>query len=196
MLGGSEQRTVSENHSTALQCEEAVVWFAMSAPYRKELAAKSWLDRRSIESFVPMHYAVRNRRGRKSREQIPVISNLIFVRSTKSEIQNAKSEIGFLQYLTRREGGRNVPIIVPDEQMHQFMAVVQTRNEHLVYLRPEEVNLQSGTNVRILGGPFDGVEGVFVKVQGYRSRRVVVLVEGIAALATAEIEPDLIEVIK
>lgn len=175
---------------------DAVKWFAMSAPFRKELAAKSQLDRRSIENFVPMHYTVRTRGGRKRRECVPAIHNLIFVRSTKADIQTAKQEIGFIQYLTRRENGRNVPIVVPDEQMQQFIAVSGTLDEKLVYLRPDEINLSCGTSVRILGGPFDGVEGIFVKVQGHRSRRVVVLVEGIAAVATAEIEPDLIEILR
>lgn len=178
------------------ETNDSETWFAMSAPFRKELAAKSQLERRFIESFVPMHYAIRTRGGRKSREEVPAINNLIFVRSTKERLQDAKNEIGFLQYLTRRENGRNVPIIVPDDQMQRFMAVARMRNEKVVYLRPEEVNLERGTNVRILGGPFDGVEGIFVKVQGRRNRRVVVMVEGIAAVATAEIEPDLIEVIK
>ena len=175
---------------------ETQMWFAMSAPFRRELDAKTQLERRSIESFVPMHFVVRRRGGRKSREEVPAISNLIFVRTTREAIQSAKNEIGYLQYLTRRENGRNVPIVVPEYQMEQFMAVSRSRSESLVYLRPEEIDLARGTSVRILGGPFDGVEGIFVKVHGSRNRRVVVMVEGIAAVATAEVSPDLIEVLQ
>ena len=34
------------------------VWFAMSAPYRKELEAKDLLARNNIESFIPMRYCM------------------------------------------------------------------------------------------------------------------------------------------
>ena len=40
----------------------------------------------------------------------------------------------------------------------------------------------------------NGVTGVFMQVQGKRNRRVVVLLEGVMAVA-AEVHPDLIEVI-
>ena len=79
--------------------------------------------------------------------------------------------------------------------MQQFISVSRLHNERLIYLTPEEINLAKGTRVRVLGGPFDGVEGAFVKVRGCRSKRVVILIQGILAVAVAEVKPDLIEVI-
>ena len=80
--------------------------------------------------------------------------------------------------------------------MQQFMAVTQAANDGLTYLRPEEVNISQGTKVRLHGGAFDGTEGIFVKVRGKRNRRVVLLIEGVAAVAMAEISTNFIEVIK
>ena len=48
--------------------------------------------------------------------------------------------------------------------------------------------------VCIHGGKFDKVKGMFVRVQGKRNRRVVVLLEGVMAVS-AEVHPDLIEVL-
>ena len=48
--------------------------------------------------------------------------------------------------------------------------------------------------VCIHGGKFDNVKGMFVRVQGKRNRRVVVLLEGVMAVS-AEVHPDLIEVL-
>ena len=48
----------------------------------------------------------------------------------------------------------------------------------------------------IVGGDFEGQEGVFLKVKGARDRRVVVEIQGVIAVAMATIHPDLIEVIK
>ena len=50
--------------------------------------------------------------------------------------------------------------------------------------------------MRITGGPFEGQEGVFVKVKGARDRRVVVQIQGVIAVAMATVNPDLIEPIE
>ena len=176
--------------------ENPLLWFAMSAPYRRELKAKENLAARGIESFVPMTIAVAEQKGTKSRKMVPAIHNLIFVHTTKETIQRIKQEIDYLQYRTFPCEGKNKPIIVPDNAMAQFIAITQNRIEELTYLKPEEINIEKGAKVRIHGGAFDGVEGVFVKIKGKRNKRVVVLIEGLAAVAiNTEISPDLIEIL-
>lgn len=169
-------------------------WFAISAPYQRELKAKQELEKRGIRCFVPMRVsAVRHRTGSISRELIPAVHNLVFVYSTKELIQQTKQTIPFIQYITRPENGKNVPITVPERDMQRFISVTETSNEHLIFLRPEEINLEKGTPVKILGGPFDGIEGTFVKVKGYRNRRVVITVRNLLGVAL-EVKPDLLQV--
>lgn len=177
--------------------DSQIVWFAMSAPYRRELKAKEYLQAKGIECFVPMVNAlVEKRSGAKIRKQIPAIHNLIFVHTSKNVIQEIKRGVDYLQYRTMPREGKNIPIIIPDRQMQQFIAVTQTTNEELIYMRPEEVNIAKGTKVRVHGGAFDGTEGVFVKIQGKRKPRVVLLIQGVAAVALAEISTEFIEIIK
>lgn len=179
------------------QSNSQPVWFAMSAPYCNEMRAKSLLESKNIECFVPMCYKiVESRLGAKSRKLVPAIHNLIFARSTKERIQEIKTGVRYLQYKVKPEKGKNVPIVVPDEQMAHFMAVCNTCNENLRYLLPSEVSLEKGTRIRVVGGFFDGVEGLFMKVKGIRSKRVVVSLEGLASVALAEISDGLIEVIR
>ena len=169
----------------------------MSAPYRRELKAKEYLQSKGIECFVPMiNTIIEKRNGCKKRQQVPAIHNLIFVHSTKAVIQEVKRGVDYLQYRTMPKNGKNTPIIVPDKQMQQFIAVTQTTNEELIYLSPEEINIEQGTKVRVHGGTFDGTEGLFVKLRGKRNRRVVLLIQGVAAVAMAEISTDFIEIIK
>lgn len=173
----------------------SLVWYAMSAPYHRELAARDWFSEQGIETFVPMRYeVVTGRNGVKSRELVPAIHNLLFVRTSQSMMRELKPQLPIVQYLTRPVNGRNEPILVPDVQMSQFIRVSDSHNEHLLYFRPEELNLRRGTPVRIIGGPFDGVEGIFVKVQGLRNRRVIVQLPSLLAVA-AEVHPDLIQVL-
>lgn len=175
--------------------EEPMYWFAMSAPYNRELKVKDMLDKEKIENFIPMRYEVRTVKGKKVCTQVPAVGNLLFVHTTASRLRLFKQFTSYLQYLTLTIEGMTQKIIVPDYQMNQFMAVCNTYDKKLIYLKPEEVNLSKGVHVRIHGGPFDNVEGLFVKVKGARSKRVVVMLPGTMAVATAEIHPDLLEVL-
>ena len=177
-----------------MSSSEQMQWFAMRATYCRGMQIKSLLDKQGINNFIPMRYEIREKNGRKKRELVPVIRDLIFVRAVQSELQRVKDRNPYLQYMIDIRNGQK--IIVPDEQMRQFNAVAGTYDEHLVFFNPDEVNLRKGTKVRIIGGDFEGYEGVFIKVKGARDRRVVISLQGIIAMAMATISPDLIEVIK
>ena len=57
-------------------------WHALSAPYRRELKAKQFLDERGIENFIPMRYSVVTRRsGEKLRKLMPAVRNLVFAKA-------------------------------------------------------------------------------------------------------------------
>lgn len=184
-------------HSTQMTASENIVWFAMSATFGRELKARDFLDKNEVESFIPMQYRmVIDRKGGKVRKLVPAISNLIFVHTTKERIQELKGSVGYLQYLTMPMDGRNVPIIVPDCQMDPFISVCETHDEKLVYLSPDEINLDKGTPVRIVGSAFDGVEGTFVKVNKRRKKQVVVLVQGVAAVMIAEFTDGYLQVLE
>lgn len=191
---GAKNTSFSEG---AGESEEHKLWFALSAPFSKEMEAKRFLERHSIETYIPMHYRlVQQRDGRKRRVLQPAVTNLIFAHTTRERLQEVKTGVQFIQYKTNTFEGKNIPIVVPTEQMEQFIAVTQTMNEKLIYLKPDEVNLHKGTRVKIIGGAFNGVEGTFVKVNGARSKRVVVMLQGVTAVATAEISKDLLEVME
>ena len=87
------------------------------------------------------------------------VHNLIFVHADKEQIQDIKKDIPWLQWLTRSSDGRNIPIIVPDRDMEQFIQVTQDSNEKLVYLRPDEIDLRKGTPIRYPGRPIQRHRG-------------------------------------
>ena len=164
------------------QEKETEIWHAMRATYRRELDAIRLLEKEKLGCFVPMRYETVVKRGKKIRVQVPVIRNLVFVHARPSEVKRVKSLVTYLQYINDRCTGSK--IIVPDEQMKRFIAVAGSYSDHLLYFKPEEVNLKKGTKV-----------GIFLKVKGARDRRVVIEVQGVIVVAMATIHPDLIEVI-
>ena len=102
-------------------------WHALSAPYRRELKAKQFLDERGIENFIPMRYSVVTRRsGEKLRKLMPAVRNLVFAKASREVMKDLKSEAAFLQYRTMRRDGRNVPITIPDREMENFISACKS----------------------------------------------------------------------
>lgn len=167
-------------------------WYAIRVTYSREMAFKEYLDVHDIENFIPMCYEDSVLGAKKSRKLVPVIHNLVFVRSTRTRIDELKLELGVrlpIRYIMDK--ATNIPITIPDKQMHDFIAVSGSYDEQLVYLDTVSVAMKKGDRVRVTGGIFSGVEGIFIRVKG--DRRVVVSIQGVMAVATAFIHPSLIE---
>lgn len=176
--------------------DNEVLWYAMRVPYRNELKVQLKLQEKGIETFIPKRKKIVKKRGKTSYELLPAANNLIFVHSSLSVIKGLKQEILNLQYLVNKLEGESIKIVVRDNEMQSFIKAVENLEEEITYLSPEEINIEKGTRVRIIGGNFDGVEGIFVKVKGKRNKKVVVMLDKLLAVVIAEIDPDLIEVIK
>lgn len=177
---------------------EVEVWFAMRATYGRNLEVKRKLDEAGVESFIPMHHVVSvDRRGHKVKRYVPVVRDLIFVHTDTPTMLLLKNENEYLRNIyIPTEDGRKQVVVVPDDQMANFMKVTSTMNEGILFFTPDEVNLAKGVKVRIHGGQFDGLEGTFVKVKGARDKRVVVDIAGVIIVATCTLRCDLVEVLK
>ena len=91
------------------------------------------------------------------------------------------------------EQGQPAPQFVPEKQMEDFIAIC--RSEGAKYL-DTEIDLRKGDRVRILGGPLKGVEGIYTKTSLKHERRVVVRIEGVAAVATLALPASEVEKIE
>ena len=175
----------SMERSQSILSSSALNWYALRITYGRELALQEYLNSEGIENFIPMHYEYTIKNERRVRK-------LVFVRSSRScidAIKESRSATLPIRYIMDREYHR--PIIVPDSQMRNFMAVSANYDESLLYFEPSELNIRKGTRVRITGGLFEGVEGEFVRVRN--DRRVVVTIEGVMAVATTFVHPSLVE---
>ena len=145
-------------------------WFVMRAYKSEKRAEEKLKGKDGLEYFIPKCYAVRVYHGVKSKRY------------------------NFLQFVMWEKSTGLEYLVVPDDQMESFIKVSSQYGENISYYNPDELDLRKGCRVRIHGGKLNGVTGVFMQVQGKRNRRVVVLLEGVMAVA-AEVHPDLIEVI-
>ena len=170
-----------------------VRWFVMRAYKREKRAEEKLKGRDGLEYFIPKCYAVRVYHGVKSKRLVPVIPNLVFVHASRIQITEFKKRYNFLQFVMWEKSTGLEYLVVPDDQMENFIKVSSQYEENIAYY-PDELDFRKGCRVRIHGGKLNGVTGVFMQVQGKRNRRVVVLLEGVMAVV-AEVHPDLIEVI-
>lgn len=178
--------------------DDSVQWYAMRA-YKNEMRAEQAISAiPELECFVAKRYELRTYHGKRLRKLVPLIPSLIFVRGAKADIQQTKQRLQYLQYIGSTSfSERFQPLIVPCKQMEDFMKIACEYEADVQYLSPAEVALTKGCKVRIIGGMFDGVEGVLLKDKAKNSTRVVVsLPESLGSISTAEISPDLLEVIE
>ena len=114
--------------------------------------------------------------------------SLLFVRSTPEFIAKLKVATAD-NILTYNEPGTNKPMVIDDEEMSKFMFVVRTSAKEVESIDIDRLNLDD--RVRISGGIFAGMEGYIARVHG--TKRFVVRIEGIAAIATTYIPKQYIQ---
>lgn len=170
-------------------------WYVMSA-YRQEKKAEAAMELRSIRCFVPKRYVVKTIQGKKVRTLQPAIANLVFVFTSWNEIIALKQQLAYLQFQTYVIGKKRHVMIVPDQDMEQFIHVASQLEYDISYYRPEELPPAQGQKVRVVGGHFNGVEGRLIKIVGKRQKRLVLQLESLLAIAITVENSEYIELIK
>ncbi len=175
-------------------------WYVLKTIFSREMKIKELLDEKNIESFIPMKYKIKVVKGRKTKVLAPAINDFVFVHTDKKTLEDFKQEVltkfSYNTYfLTRKEGEKRKIETVPDKQMNEFIRVANHLDDDITFYKTEEVELKKGMKVRVIGGIYDGIEGVLLKIQGKRNKRIFMEIPGVA-IAISSVTPDLIEIIK
>lgn len=130
-------------------------WYVARTRRGQELAIRDRLDCLGIRNFVPMSRTLKVRNGRKVKALMPLIPNMVFLRTSKEFACALANGYGLpVYYIIDRSTNRM--LVVPDKQMEDFIRVV---NEN-----PDDVELNDfvphiGQRVKIVSGSLAGVEG-------------------------------------
>ena len=164
-------------------------WFAIRVTYGRELKFQTLLQNEGWQTFVPMTVRKIEKDGRKETLTVPAISNLCFVRADQQPLYQFFRTMGescparFIWDKATRE-----PIVVPDKAMQDFITVSKAMLDDTLYLTELGPKLREGQKVKVLEGPFAGVEGKVVRIR--RSRRILVELPGMLAVAATFIPSD------
>lgn len=170
-------------------------WYVLRAVFRKEITVRDALRRAGFHCYVPMIYRLHIEKGHKVRRLVPAVSQLVFVYGSATAITDYKLHSkDTIYWLTIPKDNHREKMIVPDKSMDDFIRVTQQNEQSVSYFRPDELKLSKGDRILIHGGPFDGVEGVLLKVKGKREKQLLVSIPDLV-IAAVSIRPDMVEVI-
>lgn len=173
-------------------------WFVLRVTYGRIEQACKILNERKIQTYVPLNYVLKIINGKKKYVYEPLISNLVFIYSTRKEIDllvkfPAPTAQLLKYYLNKtlpveHDTGKYPPLIISDNDMRNFMLITSVTNKHTMLVKPEQCHYKTGDLVKIIHGQFEGVIGKVARVAG--QQRVVVKIEGLCMVATAYIPSD------
>lgn len=167
-------------------------WYALRVSYSRELKVQKALDALGVKTFVPMMW--KRCQDNPDRKLVPAVGNLCFAYSTRAALEDfirGYGEASPVHFYWDRTANR--PLTVPDKAMNDFITVASTLDEDIVYVTEITAKLREGQTVIVKDGPFKGVEGKVVRIR--KSRRVLVELPGMLAVATTYIDPVNLEII-
>lgn len=169
-------------------------WYVLRDLKRRNSSRPGYIDlgERGFEVFTPLRWEVVEKAGRRTRRQVPVVADLLFVRSLKADLDPVVELIPTLQYRYRRGYSVNEPMTVRDIDMDRFIKAVGCVTDIRYYTIDEITPEMYGKEIAVVGGPFDGYTGRLLYVRGSRKRRLIVEIPGFIA-AAVEVQPEYIQ---
>jgi len=188
--------------------EKEEKWYVAQAAFMTE-AIREQVKELDFETFVPVLKT--NYEGKVNGKTVQrtanklLTFNYVFIRGVRKDIEDCLKGITRIHLLYNRPGvapGKSYgvferkPMVVSDREMQMFIKTVSLYQNGAPVSDVPEVELQKGDYVRITGGPFEGVEGTLVTRKGKEGGKVVVSVSHLVSVATFDIEPQYIQVLK
>lgn len=98
-------------------------WFVLRATYGRTEKAHDYLQAKNIETYLPMHYVIKEIDGKRKLVHEPLLPNIIFAYMTREKTYEFVKEPAitakWLKYYTDKtkpiepETGKNPPVIIP-----------------------------------------------------------------------------------
>lgn len=181
-------------HETSAEASQLWQWYVLRVSYSRELKIKSILDERGVRTFVPMTWKKTEVNGKIQKKLIPAVNNLCFVYWTDSGVEDFIRSFGEkspVHYYWDRTTSR--PLTVPDKAMSDFITIASSMDEDLIYITEINDKLRVGQTVKVRSGSFAGVEGKIVRIR--KSRRLLVELPGMLAIASTYVRPEDVELL-
>ena len=156
------------------QIEKRRVWYAIQTFYCKEEHLGKFLEERGINYFIPMRYTEQETLdGKKHRRLTPAVNNLLFVDKTFTEKELLEKIEGCpIPFIIIRDRSTRQSYEIPDREMLELRAICDPNYKGTLYVDTTTAEARPGQAVRVIRGPFAGLEG---KLTQYKKSYYVVV---------------------
>lgn len=165
-------------------------WYALRVFHNKTSVVWAHAQKDGIECYTPIREVEEVTNGILHIREVRIMPSLIFMRTTPDYIARLRkiTDDNIYPYC---DPGTSQPRAIPDAEMELFRYIARTAAREIELV---EEDLTKGDKVRIIGGIFAGATGHIRRIHG--TKRFVVSIEGIAAIATTYIPRQYIEKIE
>lgn len=177
-------------------------WFVLRVSYGRIDKAKTFVEAKGLECYVPLQYKEVRKQGKKRIITTPLLPSLIFVHASAEQVEAllhdnkvvANESRPLLSYYfdhtihLQDNPNRNPPLIIRDEAMNNFIRLTSVKNPHIIHVTSNNIQFKLGDNVVVTEGEFKGVHGRVARIAG-QQRVVVELFDG-CLVATAYVPKE------
>lgn len=177
-------------------------WFVLRVSYGRIDKAKTFVEAKGLECYVPLQYKEIRKQGKKQIITTPLLPSLIFVHASAEQVEAllhdnkvvANESKALLSYyfnhtIHRQDNpDRNPPLTIQDEAMNNFIRLTSVKNPHIIPVTSNSIQFKLGDNVVVTEGEFKGVHGRVARIAG-QQRVVVELFDG-CLVATAYVPKE------
>lgn len=177
-------------------------WFVLRVSYGRIDKAKTFVEAKGLECYVPLRYKEVRKQGKKRIIPKPLLPSLIFLHASAEQVEallhNNKVVVNdsrpllsyYFDHTIHRQDNpdRNPPLIIRDEAMNNFIRLASIKNPHIIPVTSNSIQFKLGDNVVVTEGEFKGVHGRVARIAG-QQRVVVELLDG-CLVATAYVPKE------
>ena len=175
-------------------------WFVLRASYGREDKAADYIINDGTYAYIAKRMVRKSVNNQPKKVLESLIPNLLFVYTTDEKARQYVKQtpaLSFLSYyynhLEQTNQLKNPPLIISCQEMENFIRATQSMNEHLMFVTEQQCHFKSGDPVKVIDGPFKGVEGRVARVAG--QQRVIVSLSNIGLVSTAYVPTAFLNVV-
>ena len=202
----SRTPSTSEDTRNGVSVENVPVgnkqWFVLRVSYGRIDKAKTFVEAKGIECYVPLRYKEVRKQGKKRIIPIPLLPSLIFIHASAEQVEAllhdnkvvSNESRALLSYYfdhtihCQNNPDRNPPLTIQDEAMNNFIRLTSIKNPHIIPVTSNSIQFKLGDNVVVTEGEFKGVHGRVARIAG-QQRVIVELFDG-CLVATAYVPKE------
>lgn len=177
-------------------------WFVLRVSYGRIDKAKTYVEAKGMECYVPLRYKEVRKQGKKRIITSPLLPSFFFVHATAEQIETllhdnkvvANDSRPLLSYYfdhtihLQNNPNRNPPLKIRDEAMNNFIRLTSIKNPHIIPITSNSIQFKLGDNVVVTEGEFNGIHGRVARIAG-QQRVIVELFDG-CIVATAYVPKE------